>query len=121
MQIDISKDHDVTVITPRNDRIDFQVAGELRDTLLKSIGSGHRNLVIDLGGVSFIDSSGLGAFVSAFKMLNTPREGDGDIRLANPQPPVVELLEIIRLNRVFQSYPSVADAAESFLVEQRAS
>jgi anti-sigma B factor antagonist len=116
MKIDVSKSNDVTVIKPMNERIDFQVAGELRAALLDSIGAGQRNLVVDLGGVSFIDSSGLGAFVSAFKMLNT-RNGNGDIRLANPQPPVVELLEIIRLNRVFQSYPSVADATESFLVQ----
>ena len=53
----------------------------LRATLLESIATGHRNLVVDLRGVSFIDSSGLGAFVSAFKALRT-KNGDGDIRLA---------------------------------------
>ena len=120
MKIDVSNQEGVTVIRPLNERIDFEVAGELRATLLRAITDGRRNLVIDLGAVGFIDSSGLGAFVSAFKQLNT-RHGGGDIRLANPQPPVVELLEIIRLNRVFQSFASVDDATQSFLVTQHAS
>lgn len=120
MRIDVSKGNGVTVVTPLNERIDFEVAGELRATLLDSIATGHRNLVVDLSAVSFIDSSGLGAFVSAFKALKT-NNGDGDIRLANLQPPVTELLEIIRLNRVFQAYPSVEEATGSFLSATRAS
>src|SRR5438132_14276421 len=104
MRIDVSGGNGVTVVTPRTERIDFEVAGDLRATLLEAIATGQRNLVVDLGAVGFIDSSGLGAFVSAFKALRT-RNGDGDIRLANLQPPVVELLEIIRLNRVFHAYP----------------
>jgi anti-sigma B factor antagonist len=119
MKIDVSKGNGVTVITPMSGRIDIEVAGELRAALLNLIASGDRYLVVDLAAVSFIDSSGLGAFVSAFKALKT-RNGEGDIRLANPQTSVVELLEIIRLNRVFSAYPSVEQAAGSFLVAERA-
>lgn len=119
MRIDVSKSNDVTVVTPKSARIDIEVAGELRTALLNLIANGDRNLVINLAAVSFIDSSGLGAFVSAFKALKT-KNGQGDIRLANPQPAVVDLLQIIRLNRVFSVYPSVEQAAGSFLVNDRA-
>jgi len=77
------------------------------------IEQGNRRLVVDLADVSFIDSSGLGALVSALKTLKRSDNG-GDVRLARVQPPVVSLLEIIRLNRVFTSYPTVEQAAQSF-------
>jgi anti-sigma B factor antagonist len=77
------------------------------------IDSGHRRLVVDMSDVSFVDSSGLGALVSALKTLKVLK-GGGDVRLANVQPPVVALLEIIRLHRVFASYPTVDQAVKSF-------
>jgi anti-sigma B factor antagonist len=128
MQIDVSKKGAATVIRPGNERLDLEVAPEFRGALLQLIKSGHRNLVVDLQEVGFIDSSGLGTLVSALKQLKTskdrrrvPRPGGsrrptarGDVKLANVQPPVAALLEIIRLDRVFSSYPSVEEAVESY-------
>lgn len=113
MQIDVGERHGAAVVRPTGDRVDLQVAGEFRSALLQLIDVGHDRLVVDLGDVSFIDSSGLGALVTALKALRLKR-ADGDIRLANVQPPVAALLEIIRLHRVFSSYPSVELAAQSF-------
>ena len=107
-------DHDaVTVIRPDGERLDIAVASDFRNALLDLIENGRRNLVVDLKTVSFIDSSGLGALVSALKTLKA-NGGKGDVRLAHVQEPVVALLEIIRLNRVFSTYPSVENAVQSF-------
>jgi anti-sigma B factor antagonist len=107
-------DHDaVTVVRPDGERLDIAVASDFRNALLELIQGGRRNLVVDLKGVSFIDSSGLGALVSALKTLKA-NGGNGDVRLAEVQEPVVALLEIIRLNRVFSSYPSVENAVQSY-------
>ncbi|HEY3119744.1 MAG TPA: STAS domain-containing protein [Vicinamibacteria bacterium] len=128
MQIEVTEADGATVVKPGGERLDIEVAGEFRTALHGLIKGGRQNLVIDLGDVSFIDSSGLGALVSALKMVKTskdrrrgPRPGAvrrppqrGDIRLANVQPPVVALLEIIRLHRVFSSYLSVEDAVQSY-------
>jgi anti-sigma B factor antagonist len=113
MHIDIAPQQQAVVIKPAATRVDVEVAGQFRAALLQVIEQGHRSLVVDLSDVTFIDSSGLGALVSALKRLKT-EEGSGDIRLANVQTPVVELLEIIRLQRVFSSYPSVEQAVSSF-------
>ncbi len=113
MQIDISPQDPAVVIRPATARVDVEVAGQFRAALLNVIEQGHRSLVVDMSDVTFIDSSGLGALVSALKRLRA-QERDGDIRLANVQEPVVELLEIIRLQRVFSSYPSVEQAVLSF-------
>lgn len=113
MQIDVAERDGTTVVKPVGARVDLQVAGELRTALLQLIDDGHHRLVVDMGDVHFVDSSGLGALVSAMKTLKLLK-GGGDIRLANVQPPVVALLEIIRLHRVFSSYPSVEQAVQSF-------
>ncbi len=107
-------DHDaVTVVTPDGERLDIAVASDFRNALIELIENGRRNLVVDLKGVSFIDSSGLGALVSALKTLKA-NGGNGDVRLAQVQEPVVALLEIIRLNRVFTTYASVENAVQSY-------
>jgi anti-sigma B factor antagonist len=128
MQIDVMEEGTATVIRPSGQRLDLEVAPEFRGAMSQLIKSGHRNLVVDLRDISFIDSSGLGTLVSALKQLRTskdrrrvPRPGRsrrpaarGDVKLANLQPPVASLLEIIRLDRVFTSYPSVEDAVKSY-------
>lgn len=103
----------VTVIRPDGERLDIAVASDFRNALIELIENGRRNLVVDLKSVSFIDSSGLGALVSALKTLKA-NGGHGDVRLAEVQEPVVALLEIIRLNRVFTTYPSVDHAVDSY-------
>lgn len=113
MQIDVAENNGVTVVRPAGARVDLQVAGEFRTALLQLIEGQHHRLVVDMSDVHFVDSSGLGALVSALKTLKLLKS-DGDVRLANVQPPVVALLEIIRLHRVFTSYPSVEQAVHSF-------
>jgi anti-sigma B factor antagonist len=113
MLFDVAQRDGAAVVRPAGMRVDLQVAGEFRTALLQLIDVGHRRLVVDMGDVHFVDSSGLGALVSALKTLKLLKQ-DGDIRLANVQPPVVALLEIIRLHRVFASYPSVDQAVQSF-------
>jgi anti-sigma B factor antagonist len=113
MQIAVAENNGVTVVRPAGARVDLQVAGEFRTALLQLIETRHHRLVVDLSDVHFVDSSGLGALVSALKTLKLLKS-DGDVRLANVQPPVVALLEIIRLHRVFASYPSVDQAVQSF-------
>ena len=113
MEIDVVHNNGATVVRPPGDRLDIEVAGDFRSMLLSLIDQGNRQLVVDLEEVTFIDSSGLGALVSALKTLKRSN-GPGDVRLARVQPPVVSLMEIIRLNRVFTSYPSVEQAIRSF-------
>ncbi|MHC4471580.1 MAG: STAS domain-containing protein [Planctomycetota bacterium] len=83
------------------------VSGRFKEKVRNDIADGHRNIVVDLGNVEFIDSSGLGALISTLKVL---RANDGDLKLANLPQRVRSVLEITRLLRVFEAYPTAEDA-----------
>lgn len=96
MQMETRVESDVVVITPLESRVDAHVAGRFRDAMLGEIERGHRRLLIDLGRVEFIDSSGLGAMVSAVKRLGR----DGELRVCALQQSVRSMFELTRLNRL---------------------
>jgi anti-sigma B factor antagonist len=75
------------------------------DALLRE---GAQYFVVDLGGVSFIDSAGLAALVRLYKHV---RLGEGDVGLASVPPSVLKILELTRLSRVFEIFPTTAEAA----------
>jgi anti-sigma B factor antagonist len=117
MWIHVEQTGAATIVRPVTERLDVEVAAIFRSELLSLIDQGRRHLVVDLHHVLFIDSSGLGALVSALKTIKRSSSA-GDVRLARPQAPVLSLLDIIRLNRVFTTYQDVAGAVQSFAASE---
>lgn len=70
-----------------------------KERLKSLIADGSREVVMDLGNVGFVDSEGLGALISCLKVL---RQSDGALVLANVSDPVLAVLRITRLIRVFE-------------------
>ena len=99
------------LLAPDIDRLDTTTApGFLRDTLVRLAGpAGVRNVVIDLGGVDFIDSTGLGALVAVRRALP---EG-GRLRLVSANPRLHMLLEMTRLAAVLPTFASTREALAS--------
>jgi len=73
-----------------------------------------RRLVLDLGGVTRMDSSGIGLFV---RYLSHTRSRGGDLRLSTAPPLIAELLRATRLTTVFKVYDSEEEAILTFLKE----
>jgi anti-anti-sigma factor len=73
------------------------------------ISQGRRNFVFDMSGVSHIDSTGIGRFISSF---NKVREVSGNLRLAAAGGQVRDGFRVTRLDTVFQFYPDVESACE---------
>ena len=96
MDIDIKDSGSVTVVTARGD-IDMAAADEVRKQLMRLIDQGKVRLVLDLGGVLYIDSAGLGALVASMKPA---RAAGGDIKACMLDSDVRTLFEMTRLDNV---------------------
>jgi anti-sigma B factor antagonist len=96
-----------TLLSLKEERLDALNSGELRDRILGLLESGVQQLIVDLSGVSFIDSSGLGALLSGYKNSNLR---SGSFILTGLQPRVQSMFELTRLHRVFEIFPTVDDA-----------
>ena len=80
---------------------------EIRQHLLTIIEQGGGKLILDLGEVNFMDSSGLSVLVSAFKAARARR---GDVALLKLSPTVRSLIELTRLQQVFAIFDDEAAA-----------
>jgi len=103
-------DAGVTVLAP-NGRLDVAGAPMLKEAIGDAVKNGLPRLVIDMEGVSFVDSTGLGSVIAALKLV---RSSKGDLRLAAPNQQVRVVLELTTLDRVFAYYPTVEDALTDF-------
>lgn len=92
-------------------RLDFMSCVDAREKFSQAVKGGNRNLIVDLGDVSFIDSSGLGSLVGGLK---TARQAGGDLRLARPTEQAASVLKLTSLDQVFRMHPSVEDALAVF-------
>jgi anti-sigma B factor antagonist len=102
---------DITVVDVSG-RISLgEESAALRDLIRDLLKDGRRKIVLDLGDVNYIDSSGLGTLVSA---VSTARREGGDIKLADLTDKVDDLMEVTRLYTVFDIADDEASAIKSF-------
>jgi anti-sigma B factor antagonist len=83
----------------------------LRDTVRDLLAKGDRKMLLNLGDVTYIDSSGIGELVSAF---TTVRNQGGELKLLNLTKKVHDLLQITKLYTVFDVKDDEAAAIGSF-------
>jgi anti-sigma B factor antagonist len=83
----------------------------LRDTVRELVGKGQKRILLNLGDVTYIDSSGIGELVSAF---TTVRNQGGELKLLNLTKKVHDLLQITKLYTVFDVKDDEAAAVSSF-------
>ncbi len=107
---------DLTLATREvNDRIVVDVSGEidvytapkLRDKITELVGDGVYDIVIDLEGVEFLDSTGLGVLVGGLKKV---RAHDGSLSLVCTQDRLLKIFQITGLSKVFAIHET-AEAA----------
>ncbi len=83
----------------------------LRDLLREMVGKGQKKILLNLGDVSYIDSSGIGELVSGF---TTVTNSGGELKLLNLNKRVKDLLQITKLYTVFDVHEDEAGAIRAF-------
>jgi anti-sigma B factor antagonist len=95
-----------TVLVVKGD-VDVYTAPRLREKLVELVSEGARKIVVDLDGVDFLDSTGLGVLVGGLKRA---RSHDGDISLVCTRARILKVFELTRLTEVFRITGSVQEA-----------
>ncbi len=88
--------------------IDVYTAPRLRDKITELVADGVYSLIIDMEGVEFLDSTGLGVLVGGLKKV---RAHDGSLQLICTQERLLKIFRITGLAKVFTIHDSVASAA----------
>ena len=83
----------------------------LRDSIKELLGKGQKKILLNLGDVSYIDSSGIGELVSAFTSV---RNQGGELKLLRLTKKVHDLLQITKLYTVFDIKDDETEAIKSF-------
>ena len=85
--------------------------GLLRNTIQQLVAGGHRNVLVNLKELIYVDSAGMGELVGA---CTTVRNLGGDMKLVNPQARVTHLLHMTKLSTLFAVFADEQTALQSF-------
>src|SRR5919106_1830257 len=108
MQLDERQAGDVTIVTVTGD-ITLNKGGDvlLKDKVQSLLQQGHKNVLIDLSGVSYVDSAGLGELVQAYA---TAKNRGGALKLLNVTKRLRDLLVVTKLLTVFDTFENETEA-----------
>jgi anti-sigma B factor antagonist len=112
MQIQQRQAGDVTIVSLTGD-ITLNKGGDvlLKDKINSLLQQGNKKLLLDLGGVSYVDSSGLGQLVQVY---TTTTNNGGTLKLLNVGKRLSDLLVVTKLVTVFESHEDEKEALASF-------
>jgi anti-sigma B factor antagonist len=111
MEISERKVANVAIVDVSGRIVASDTLDRLKDKVTSLIFQGDKNIVINLGNVSYVDSSGLGALVACH---GTAIRGGGSVKLANVTKRIQDLLIMTRLLTVFEAHDSEEAAIASF-------
>ncbi|HFE64065.1 MAG TPA: anti-sigma factor antagonist [Caldithrix sp.] len=111
MKISEQQAGDIKILNLEGNLIGGPEAVSLNETVNRFLDQGAHKVVIDLGNVERMNSSGLGILIKA---LTTFKSNGGTLKLANVNEKIENLLVITKLDSVFESFDSVAAAVNSF-------
>lgn len=106
------KINDVIVVSFDNvNRFNALITEPVKEDLKSFYNKPNTKLVLNLEGVNFIDSSGFGVFLSIMKTANN---NQGQFKICNITPEVMELFKLLQLHNVFDIYGNLNDCINSF-------
>ncbi len=107
LSLETRQENDRTVIEVGGE-IDVYTAPKLREKLIELVSEGSYDVVVNLEGVDFLDSTGLGVLVGALKRV---KAHDGSLSLVCTQDKILKIFKITGLTKVFPIHSSIDEAA----------
>ena len=105
-----SAQNDLTILSLEG-YLDAHTAPEFENAVQQEIDAGHRRLIVNCEGLTYISSAGLGVFMS---FLEEIREAGGDIKICGPSPKVLQVFEILGFPELFDMLPDVPAAVQRY-------
>jgi anti-sigma B factor antagonist len=105
-----TRDADGRTVLEVGGEIDVYTAPKLREQIVSLVQDGHHHLVVDMEGVEFLDSTGLGVLVGGLKRV---RAHDGTLAIVCTRDPILKIFRITGLTKVFPIHPTVEEAIAS--------
>jgi anti-sigma B factor antagonist len=106
--LEVDDSHPPYTVLAVQGEVDVYTAPRLREKLVELVSQGRHEIIVNLDGVDFLDSTGLGVLVGGLKRL---RSHDGDLGLVCTQQRILKVFEITGLTKVFTISDSVQAAA----------
>jgi len=108
MSFDTEIKDGIAVVTVTAGRLDANIAPDLKDVIRNVIEGGTSRIMLDLQRVQFMDSSGLGAVISSFKLTGQK----GEFVICNMNEPVREIFTLTHMDRLFEIYPNADEGLQ---------
>lgn len=112
MKIDVQVLGKVCLVAPQGNIKLGETDLALRETINSQIEKGHNRLVLDLAGVRYMDSAGIGEVVAALKRV---RQNGGDMKVAGLNEHLLDLFTLTKLMLVFEVHKSAEEAIASYV------
>jgi anti-sigma B factor antagonist len=110
--LEISNINDILIVKLKDtNRLNALITEPVKENLLEYFNKPNVNLIFDLQGITFIDSSGFGVFLSAMKAANN---NYGQFKICNVNKDVMELFKLLQLHHVFEIYDELDACLVSF-------
>lgn len=110
MKINTEVRSGVVIVTPKGNMMGAPETEDFRNIIKEHIQAGIRKFVIDLSGVKWMNSLGLGALISCYTSV---KNNDGVMVIAHVSDKVKSLFMITQLIKIFQNYDSVDEAVQA--------
>lgn len=110
MKLELEKSGDIAIVTLQAEHLDASAAEEFKKDMLPILDTNNK-IILDMSPLQFVDSAGLGAILSCLRRVSA---ANGDLKLCGLTKPVRAVFEISRMHRIFDIFPTRAEALSAF-------
>jgi anti-sigma B factor antagonist len=111
MNLTITRTGDVTVVRVGEARLMYPLLSDFAGSVTSLVNAGERKLVIDLGGVNYVDSASIGCLMDLYRQTSA---AGGKLKLAGVQKRVETMLTMTGAHNFLEIHPDEASALRSF-------